>query len=106
MASLALTPVLRFVGHAQDDKQPRRKGARTHEGHSQRAKAILHKLPEGLSKPGDHRMLDNGGERIMPVSEEHMGSCDIGPMFRLAHHTEQNGDLCAGPEMLSARVSG
>lgn len=66
------------------------------------AKCVLDKLTQDLNEPGDHREISNSPS-FMSVHVEHVGTCDLGPMFSIAHYYEQNGDLMKYPDMVFIR---
>jgi len=39
----------------------------------------------------------------MAVHVEHIGSCELGPMFSVAHYYERNRDLIKDPDMVFIR---
>ena len=65
-----------------------------------RAEAVFRKLIQGLTKPGDHRKIDNTNGSFMPVCVEIIGSSGLGPLISVCHYHELNGDLCADPEVV------
>ncbi len=69
---------------------------------NKQAKKIMDKLTEGLKEPGDHREVNNA-PAFMSVHVEQIGTCDLGPMFSIAHYYEQNGDLMKDPDMVFIR---
>jgi hypothetical protein len=50
---------------------------------SKQAKCVLDQLTESLNKPGHHRKIDQT-PGFMAVHVEHIGQCDLGPMFSVA----------------------
>jgi hypothetical protein len=69
---------------------------------SKQAKCVLDQLTEGLTESSHHRKIDNT-PGFMSVHVEHIGQCDLGPMFSVAHYYEQNGDLMKDPDMTFLR---
>ena len=69
---------------------------------SKQARSVLDKLTQGLDSPGDSRKIDQA-PGFMSVHVEHIGQCDLGPMFSVAHYYEQNGDLMKDPDMTFLR---
>ena len=59
---------------------------------NRQAKCVLDKLTEELNEPGDHREIDKA-PGFMSVHIEHIGDCNLGPMFSVAHYFLQNGDI-------------
>ena len=67
---------------------------------SKPAYATFRVLTEGIQKVGDHRRFDNGGNGIMAVVVEAVGTTPQGGLIvSVAHYYEQNGDLMADPEI-------
>jgi len=66
------------------------------------AKKVMDQLTQGLEAPGAHRKIDNS-PGFMAVHIENVGSCELGPMFSVAHYYEQNGDLMKDPDMVFIR---
>ena len=64
---------------------------------------ILNYLTQGLDKPGDHMKKDESPGAFMAVHVEHIGSCNLGPKFSVAHYYEQNSDLMKDPDMVFIR---
>ena len=69
---------------------------------NRQAKCVLDKLTEELNEPGDHREIDKA-PGFMSVHIEHIGDCNLGPMFSVAHYFLQNGDMMKDPDMTSLR---
>jgi len=67
---------------------------------SKRADEVFRKLIEGLTKPGDHRKIDNANGSFMPVSVEIIGRSGLGLLISIAHWYEQNRDLLRDPEVI------
>ena len=68
---------------------------------SQEAQKVLEQLIAGVDY--DHsKKLDNGGEGIMAVCVEQVGT----NQFSVAHYYEQNGDLMADPDVVFWRHAG
>ena len=67
------------------------------------AARVMDQLVQGLKEPGDHKTIDNTQGVFMSVHVENIGSCDLGPMFSVAHYYEQNGDLMKDPDMVFVR---
>jgi hypothetical protein len=61
------------------------------------ARKVMYVLTENCKNIGDHEKFHT--EPYMDVSVEHIGDCNLGPMFSVAHYYEQNGDLMRDPEM-------
>ena len=72
---------------------------------SKAAKKVMDKLVEGLKEPGDHKEVDNS-DGFMSVHVEHIGTCNLGEMFSVAHYYSQNGDLMKDPDMVFIRADG
>ena len=63
------------------------------------AKKVMDRLTLGLEAPGAHKKIDNS-PGFMAVHIENVGSCELGPMFSIAHYYEQNSDLMKDPDMV------
>jgi len=66
---------------------------------SNQAKKVMDQLTQGLEAPGAHKEIANS-PAFMAVHVENIGSCELGPMFSVAHYYEQNGDLMKDPDMV------
>ena len=62
-----------------------------------RAKKVMDVLTEKCKYITDHDWFVTAS--YMDVVVEHIGDCNLGPMFSIAHYYEQNGDLMRDPEM-------
>jgi hypothetical protein len=69
---------------------------------NKQAKRVLDQLTQDLKEPGNRREINNAPS-FMSVHVEHIGQCDLGPMFSVAHYYQQNGDLMKDPDMVFLR---
>lgn len=70
---------------------------------NKQAKSVMNKLTLDLNEPGDHKEIDNASGAFMSVHVEHIGTCNLGHIFSVAHYYEQNGDLMKDPDMVFLR---
>jgi hypothetical protein len=68
---------------------------------SQTAKQVLDILTGGLDN-FESRKVENS-KSYTPVSVQHLGDTEIGPIFSVTHYNKQNGDLMADPDMTFLR---
>ena len=67
---------------------------------NQQAKKVMGLLIEGLDNDtNDHKKIDNTKGTFMTVHVECIGTCNLGPIYSVAHYYEQNGDLMRDPDM-------
>ena len=62
-----------------------------------RAKKVMDVLTAKCEQLGDHDRFVTSP--YMDVVVEHIGDCNLGAMYSIAHYYEQNGDLMRDPEM-------
>ena len=67
---------------------------------NQQAKKVMDLLVEGMdNETNDHKKIDNTKGTFMVVHIEYVSSCNLGPIFSIAHYYTQNGDLMRDPDM-------
>lgn len=63
------------------------------------ATAIFRRIVEGLTKPGDHKKIDNAKGTFMALCVDVVRRQGTALVISFAHYFEQNGDLCCDPDM-------